>query len=549
MNPIREHSRPSRPRLVPAAAAVLALALLLAPSPAAAHGDHPPMQESAMEATPREVVTLPGPDSPLVAIRLMFTAGSIHDPEGKEGLAAVTARMVGQAATEKRSYAEMLDALYPMAANVAVRADREVTVLGGVVHRDTLETYADLLLETVLAPAFRESDLARHKGDLEAFLTTTLRSGNDELLGLETIQQEIFAGHPYGHAPEGTVEGLESITLDDVKRFYRRHYVPANLLLGVAGGYPEGFPERLAKKLATGLPPSEEGVVVAEAGAGPAATPSPVGALLELPAPPKVEGRRFTLVEKQTGSVGIHFGYPLPLNRGDDEYYPLMVANSFLGEHRTSHGRLMSQMRGLRGLNYGDYSYIEYWHLPPWTNAPTPGVPRRQQFFSVWIRPVRPETAHFALRNALYEVERLRERGMTREEFETTRDYLTSYSKLWAQSLEDRLGFHLDSRFYGMPYYIDHIEEQLAGLTLEEVNAAVRKHLRTDRYQAVFITDEAAAVKAYLEADQPSPMTYGSDVPAEVLETDKVIQAIPVKPTEIEIVPVEEMFSGGEGAE
>jgi zinc protease len=505
--------------------AAAALALLLAAAAVTAGAQEPPAAEAAAKKPAIETVTLPS-DSPLVAIRLLFDAGSIHDPAGKEGLAALTARMVSQAATAERSYAELVDALYPMAAGIDGRVDREVTLVAGVVHRDTLERYADLLLEAVLEPGFSAADLERHKSELEAYLTTTLRSANDELLGLEALQQEVFAGHPYGHAPQGTVQGLAAITLDDVKRFYRRHYTRANLMLGVAGGYPDGFVAALEKKLAAALPAGEEG-------------------RLPLPPPPKVEGREFTLVDKDTASVGIHFGYPLPFNRADEAYYPMMVANSYLGEHRTFHGRLMQQLRGLRGLNYGDYSYIEHWHVPPYTSTPTPNVPRRQQFFSVWVRPVQPETAHFALRDALYEVERLHDRGLTQAELDLTRDFLVNYSKLWAQTLDERLGFHMDSRFYGMPYYIDEIERQLADLSLEEVNAAVKKHLQTDRYEAVFVTDEAAAVKAYLAADEPSPMTYNAEVPAEVTETDKEIVGIAVKPTAIEIVPVGEMFEGG----
>ena len=59
---------------------------------------------------------LPSPDNPLVAIRLLFQVGAADDPAGKEGLAALTAAMLGEAGTKRRSWSEVLDALYPMAA-------------------------------------------------------------------------------------------------------------------------------------------------------------------------------------------------------------------------------------------------------------------------------------------------------------------------------------------------------------------------------------------------------------------------------------------------
>jgi zinc protease len=452
----------------------------------------------------------------------MFDVGSLHDPKGKEGLAALTALMVGQGSTRKRSYSDLLEAFYPLAASVDARADREVTVFDGTVTRESLDDYTALFEEAVLQPAFSESDLTRNREELLAYLTNTLRSANDELLGLEALQDEIFAGHPYGHPSQGTVEGLKSITLEDVKRFYQEHYTRSHLMLGVAGGYPDGYVARLQKDFAA-LPAGRPGRA-------------------DLPAPPKIEGRRFVLVEKQTGSVGIHFGYPLPVNRSNPDYYPLLVANSFLGEHRTSHGRLMDQLREKRGLNYGDYSYIEYWSNPPFTFHSLPGVPRRQQYFSVWLRPVVPADAQFALRAALYQVRRLRDEGMTKEDFEQTRAFLLNYSKLWAQSLEGRLGVLMDSRFYGMPYWVDELEKRLSTMTVEDVNRAIRKYIRDDDYVAVLVTGDAQALRDTLQKDAPSLKTYNTPPTEQVLADDRKFVGLKVAPTSIEIVPVAEMF-------
>lgn len=509
------------------AAACVALTLVapaaVLPAASARAGEAPPPEPAGDQAPAIELVELPSPGSPLVAIRLMFRAGSIQDPEGKEGIAALTALMIGQGSTEERTYSELLEALYPMAAGIGAGTDREVTVISGETHVENLAEYTDLLLEAVLQPAFTESDFERNKDQLLSFLTSTLRSGNDELLGLEALQLELFEDHPYGHPDAGTVSGLESITLEDVRSFYRRHFTRANLLLGVAGGYPDGFPERLRERLSA-LPAGEPGA-------------------LDLPPLPETRGRRFTLVSKDSAaSVGVHFGHTIPLTRADDDYYPLMVGNSFLGEHRTFNGVLMNELRGRRGLNYGDYSYIEHFANPPFTSRPTPNVPRRQQYFSVWIRPVVPETAHFALRAGLHFVEQTVEEGLTEEQFALTRDYLVNYSKLWAQTLSERLGIQMDSRFYGMPYWIDEIERRLSGMTVEEVNAALEEYVQPDAWEAVMVTPSARETAAALFLDEPSPIDYNSEVPPDVLTEDEEIIDLEVDPTAVEIVPVGEMF-------
>jgi zinc protease len=466
-------------------------------------------------------VALPS-SSPLVAIRLLFKAGSIHDPAGKEGLAALTAAMVADAGTEKRSYNDLLEALYPLAASIDGSVDREVTVFSGRVHRETLAAYTTLFEEALLHPAFAESDFRRNREQLLSELTTTLRASNDELLGLEAIQDVLFAGHPYGHPAIGTVQGLKSITLDDVRHFYRENYTRANLILGLAGGYPAEYRARLLSDLT--------------------ALPAGVARRTELAPPPKVSGRTITLIEKGTDSVGIHFGYPLPITRKDPDFYALMVVNSALGEHRTFNGRLMIDLRGQRGLNYGDYSYVEYWARPPFTTYPSPGVPRHQQYFSVWVRPVVPADAHFALRAALWDVQRMHDQGLTAQEFEATRKFLLSYSKLWVQDLSRRLGFHLDSRYLGLHYWIDEIEQQLRRLTLADVNRAARTYLSTDAFQAVIVTSHAAALRDALLKDEPSPKTYNSKAAPEVLEQDKEITTLKIHPDTVKIVPVDQVF-------
>jgi zinc protease len=469
-----------------------------------------------------EVVELHSDSSPLVAIRLQFDAGSIYDPPGKEGLASLTGLMVAESGTQKRSYSDLLDALFPMAAEIGLNTDREVTVINGTVHRDKLDEYTALLEEALLKPAFTESDFKRNKDQLLSAITNTLRSGSDELLGLEALQDQIFAGHPYGHPAVGTVESLQRLTLDDVKSFYRERFTQGSLMLGVAGGYPQGYVDRLKKDLAV-LPAGQKG-------------------RMELPPVQAAGGRNFILIDKDTASVGIHFGMPLPITRSNPDYFPLMVANSYLGEHRSFYGRLMNELRGSRGLNYGDYSYIEYWFNPPRTDYPTPNVPRRQQYFSVWIRPVVPTDAHFALRAGLNEVQKLHDQGMTPEDFAATRDLLINYSKLWAQTLDARLGFLMDSKFYGMPYYIDEIENRLKPMTVEQVNAAAKKYLDPASFSAVMVTSNAAQLKEALQKDEPSPKKYNTQAAPAVLEADKTIQALKVQPTKIEVVPVGQVF-------
>jgi zinc protease len=124
----------------------------------------------------------------------------------------------------------------------------------------------------------------------------------------------------------------------------------------------------------------------------------------------------------------------------------------------------MQDLRGKRGLNYGDYSYIEDFIQDGFSTFPVPTNPRRQQYFSIWIRPVPNDKAAFALRAALWELDRLIQHGMTPEQFGTTRAFLLNYSKLWVQTLSRRLGYVMDGEFYARKDLVAELADRLPGL-------------------------------------------------------------------------------------
>src|SRR4029077_16391929 len=128
-----------------------------------------------------------------------------------------------------------------------------------------------------------------------------------------------------------------------------------------------------------------------------AALPQGAPPLAALPKPRALSGMEVTLVEKPVPATAISIGFPIDVTRADKDFYALLVANSYLGEHRTFNGRLMNTMRGDRGLNYGDYSYIENFIQDGGSTFPLPSTPRRHQFFSISLRPVADQNAPFAL--------------------------------------------------------------------------------------------------------------------------------------------------------
>ena len=493
-------------------------------------GKAPPLAtfEAALAASaaaaPVPVVALPS-RLPQLTVKLLFEAGSARDPAGLEGLAAVSAAMLTDAGSRLRRADEIRALLQPHAATFTAGVDKEMVVLSGSFHRDHWEEFLAVALPQLTDPGLREEDLRRVKGQLGVLLAQELRESNDEELGRERLQASAHAGTPYGHPAVGTLAGLERVTLDDVKAFVRRHYVRANLVIGLGGDAPKGLQPALQAALGA-LP---EGVKAA---------PTAV-------APRRPKGLEVEIVEKETGVTAISLGHPLLVRRGHPDFAALWLARSWLGEHRSFNSHLFQRLREARGLNYGDYAYLEAF---PWAMnqlVPEPNLGRRSQLFEVWIRAVAPEHAHLALRLALHEVRRLVAEGLSEEDFQATRQYLMKSVFQLTASQDQQVGAALDSRWYGTPELTTYLRDGLAKLTRAEVNRAIRAHLSGEDLSVVIVTRDARGLAAALARDEASSIRYQAEKPAALLAEDAVVGAMKLglAPQAIRITPVAEVFA------
>lgn len=462
--------------------------------------------------------------APLVSFRIIFMTGAASDPEGKEGVAALTAAMLSQGGSRTMTYEQIVEAMYPIATSFGSQIDKEMTVFQGATHVDNLDKYYGLISQMLLDPGFRQDDFNRLKTDAINYLKVTLRESNDEELGKEYLYNIIYAGHPYEHNNNGTVSSLEKMTLADVQAFYKAHYTQANMVLGLAGGYPKTFPDKVKAdfaKLAEGT-----------------------AAAAKHEAPKLAPGMRISIIQRETRATAVSLGFPIAVTRADKDWPALALVASYFGQHRSSNSYLYQRLREARGLNYGDYAYIEYFPRGMFQFTPDPNQGRSSQIFQIWIRPVVPENGHFVLRAALYEYDKLVRDGITKEAFEGTREFLIKYNNILTQTQDAQLGYALDSRYYNIPDYVGHMREQLTKLTLEDVNNAIRKYLKSDSMRIVMITKDAEALREAIISGKTSPMTYNSAKPKEITDEDKVIEVykINVKPEDVVIVPVTKVF-------
>ncbi|MBF5043134.1 insulinase family protein [Aggregicoccus sp. 17bor-14] len=318
---------------------------LAAPTPA-------PAPAAAAKSPVKGSVTLPEPtrvqlkngallllverhEVPLVAFSARLRGGALGDPEGKEGLASLTAELL-QKGAGARNAAQFADAVDGAGAHLDVDAGREALLVDGqFMARDTglmVELLSDLLLRPRFEAAELEKTRARMVSELAAVKDGDLRG----LVGTY-FDAFHFAGHPYARPATGSEESLSRLTREDVLAYARTQLGADRLILSVVGDFDA---KQLAAQLERAL-----------GGWGKAAAPAPVA-----PPSPHPQGRRVLLVDKPDATQTYFWLGNTGISRTDPERVDVQVGNTVFGGRFTS--LINTALRIKSGLSYGANSVV-----------------------------------------------------------------------------------------------------------------------------------------------------------------------------------------------
>lgn len=102
----------------------------------------------------------------------------------------------------------------------------------------------ELFVDAAMHPSFDPEDFARVRNRM----IIGLRNQEDMPDAfLQRLQAQVaYAGHPYANDPDGTVESISSLTLDDVRAYHREAMQTSRLLLVVVGDID---PEEIAARV------------------------------------------------------------------------------------------------------------------------------------------------------------------------------------------------------------------------------------------------------------------------------------------------------------
>jgi zinc protease len=300
----------------------------------------PPVQRFTL-ANGIEVVLMEKHAVPLVEVEVVIRAGSAADPEGKAGLANLTAEMLTEGAGSRNAL-ELDDAVDFLGATLDASAGYHTTGISIQVPSARLDPALAILGDVVRKPRFPESELARKRKEL----LTTLTQWRDEprVLASSAFNRTVYGdNHPYGRVRIGTEASITGIGVNDLVNFHATYFAPSATTIVVAGDVSK---EAIAKRL--------EKIFGAWKGkARVVASPPPIH---------QVKANTLILVDKPGAPQSVIIIGRVGVPRTDPDYYAIVVMNTLLGGSFTS--RLNQNLREKHGYTYGAGSRFDFRPLP-----------------------------------------------------------------------------------------------------------------------------------------------------------------------------------------
>lgn len=273
------------------------------------------------------LVAEPMETTPAASFTLLVPAGSVTDPVGKEGIATILEGMCYRGAGPY-SARELSDALDALGLQRSGGPELEYTTFGGALLREDLPSALKIYADIVRRPHLP----SEHLEAVRSLALQKLRSLEDQ--PAQKLMNELLKTYypgAYGRTPLGTEEGLQAVTLSDLREDHNRRYCPKGSILGVAGSFQW---EELVKTIEE-LFGDWEG------------EPPP------LP-PPSTKGRlKYRHIEQNTAQEQIGIAYPeVPIDH--PEYFDARIVVEVLSGGMSA--RLFTEVREKRGLVYAVFA-------------------------------------------------------------------------------------------------------------------------------------------------------------------------------------------------
>jgi zinc protease len=390
---------------------------------------------------------------PSVSINAIVRAGSRFETDEKAGLASLIGALL-DAGTTSRTSQQIAETIEAAGGQLGTFGDYQSS--GAVVRllsKDAvigLDVAADLLMNSTFPEDKVRQDIDRRVAQIKARLDVPRTQASD------VFNEIVFEGSPRHRPPIGYEERVKRLTRADVVGFYRRYYVPENTMLAIAGDIDKNEVKSMV-----------------EATFGKWLR----GAEFETPQVPRPHRQTFPIERFVTASkeqVNVIIGH-VGIDRNNPDYYVLLVMDTILGSSPGFTSRIPRILRDEQGLAYSTFSNI----------TSSAGLdPGR---FIAYIGTA-PENLDRAISGLRGEIARIVEGGVTAEELDAAKLYLTGSFVFHFQRNSQIAEFLLEAEVYGLGFdYLEKYPELIRAVSVEDVSRVTRKYIDPQNLTTVVV--------------------------------------------------------------
>src|SRR5712664_3160886 len=326
----------------------------------------PPFREVALP-NGMTLLLVENHEQPTLSVSLSFRAGTVYDPAGKEGVAAIVAELLTKG-TPTRNAEQIAAEIEGVGGSIGASAGDDFLTVSADVLSDHADLAFTLLGDVTQRATFSDQELDLARTRFLSALEVELSQADN--VAARAFQKEIYGRNPYGR--NTSAASYKAITRNDVVTFAGRRVRPGGALLVVAGDIA--------------LPRARELAIQAFGAWRGGAAPTPVfrGA-------PAKRGTDILLVNRpgsvQSNIVMGNTTFP-PTDTGS---YAARIATHVLGG--ASDSRLFMILRERKSWTYGSYAAL-----------------RRNRGLGYWLATFerRTDVTDSALTELVHQIDRIR---------------------------------------------------------------------------------------------------------------------------------------------
>ena len=408
------------------------------------------------------------PNLPMADIRVVFDAGSARDGD-RFGLAALTSALLDSGAGDWNAddIAQQFESV-GAAFSAGVSEDIAWLSLRSLTDKALFDKAFETYWTILSKPRFNEDDFQREKNRTLAALKH--REESPGAVANIAFQKALYHDHPYAHPEEGMLETVAGFKADDLKAFYKRHYVSANAIVVIVGDLQRSQAEQLAEKLVASLPVGEK----------PAEIPA-------VTLPTQASTQRIEFPSTQTHVLA---GMP-GTYRKDPDYFALYVGNHILGGGSLV-SKLFDEVREKRGLAYSAASQL----MPLYREGPF--------VVSLQTRNDQTDQAIAVMNTTLNDFIK---NGPSEAELQAAKKNITGGFALRTDNNSKLIEYVTMIGFYQQPLdYLDTFSAKVEAVTVDGIKDAFQRRIRPEWLQTVAVGGsgqaKAAGGKPAAEGDE-----------------------------------------------